>query len=136
MPCSLICGGSRSSRLFHSTTAAIPIQHILTVLGHSQPPTPLKTDNLTTMGFVYGNIRQKRSKSWNMIYHWLRDRQTQQQLNIFWERGINNYADYFTKHHATAHHCAQRGKYVRDKIQECLNLLRPARVSYYALKRR
>ena len=109
--------------IFHNATTAIPIRHILTVLGHPQPPTPLKTDNSTATGFVYDNIHQKRSKAWDMRYHWLRDRQTQRQFNIFWEKGVTNDADYFTKHHATTHHRAQRAKYVRDKLKECLNLL-------------
>ena len=114
--------------IFHNATTAIPIRHILTVLGHPQPPTPLKTDNSTATGFVYDNIHQKRSKAWDMRYHWLRDRLTQQQFNIFWEKGVTNDADYFTKHHATSHHRAQRAKYVRDKLKECLNLLSLARV--------
>ena len=114
--------------IFHNASTAIPIRHLLTVLGHPQPPTPLKTDNSTATGFVYDNIHQKRSKAWDMRYHWLRDRQAQQQFKIFWEKGTTNYADYFTKHHATAHHCAQRPKYVRDKLKECLNLLSLARV--------
>ena len=117
--------------IFHNASTAIPIRHILTVLGHPQPPTPLKTDNSTATGFVYDNIHQKRSKAWDMRYHWLRDRQAQQQFKIFWEKGTTNDADYFTKHHATAHHRAQRAKYVRDKLKECLNLLSLARVCCY-----
>ena len=111
------------SGIFHKATTAIPIRHILNELGHPQPATPLKTDNSTATGFVYDNIHQKRSKSWDMRYHWLRDCQTQNQFNIFWEKGANIEADYFTKHHPTAYHRAQRSKYVRDKLQTCLNLL-------------
>ena len=115
--------------IFHNAGMAIPIRHILQALNHPQPPTPLKTDNSTAAGFVYDNIHQKRSKSWDMRYHWLRDKQTQQQFNIFWEKGVNNDADYFTKHHPIFHHLAQRAKYVQDKLRECLHILSPARVS-------
>ena len=115
--------------IFHNAGMAIPIRHILQALNHPQPPTPLKTDNSTATGFVYINIHQKRSKSWDMRYHWLRDKQTQQQFNIFWEKGVNNDADYFTKHHPTTHHRSQRAKYVQDKLRECLHILSPARVS-------
>ena len=110
--------------IFHNATMAIPIRHILQTLNHPQPATPLKTDNSTAAGFVYDNIHQKRSKSWDMRYHWLRDKQTQEQFNIFWARGINNDADYYTKHHPTKHHRAQRPKYVQDKLKECLHILR------------
>ena len=110
--------------IFHNATMAIPIRHILQALNHPQPATPLKTDNSTAAGFVYDNIHQKRSKSWDMRYHWLRDKQTQEQFNIFWARAINNDADYYTKHHPTKHHRAQRPKYVQDKLKECLHILR------------
>ena len=101
--------------IFHNAGMAVPIRYMLESLNHPQPATPLKTDNSTATGFVYDNIHQKRSKSWDMRYHWLRDRQTQQQFNIFWDKGTNNNSDYYTKHHATRHHRSQRPKYVRDK---------------------
>ena len=105
--------------VFHNAKTAIPIRHILTQLGHKQPPTPLKTDNSTTAGFVNNNIHQKRSKSWDMKYHWLRDRQTQGQFNIYWDKGSNNHADYFTKHHPTKYHQEIRStrRYVRDRTE-------------------
>ena len=114
--------------IFHNASTAVPIRHILEALNHPQPPTPLKTDNSTATGFIYDNIHQKRSKAWDMRYHWLRDRQAQQQFKIYWEKGANNDADYFTKHHPTNHHRAQRPKYVRDNIKECIHLLCSARV--------
>ena len=119
---------AETAGIFHNTTTAVPIRHILQNIGHPQPPTPVKTDNTTATAFVYNNIHQKRSKSWDMRYHWLRDRQTQQQFNIFWEKGINNEADYFTKHHPTTHHRAKRPRYVRDYMIQCLQLLCSARV--------
>ena len=108
--------------IFHNATTAVPIRHILESLNHPQPPTPLKTDNSTATGFVYDNIHQKRSKAWDMRYHWLRDRSTQQQFNIFWHPGTDNDGDYYTKHHATTVHREQRAKYVRDKLIQFLKL--------------
>ena len=49
--------------VFHNTRMAIPIRHLLHSLGHTQPPTPIKTDNSTANGFIHDNIHQKRSKS-------------------------------------------------------------------------
>ena len=116
------------SGIFHNATTAIPIRHILTALNHPQPPTPLKTDNTTATGFVYNNIHQKRSKSWDMRYHWLRDKHTQQQFDIFWQSGATNEANYFTKHHPTKLHRNQRAKYVSDKLIQFLRMRCPARV--------
>ena len=112
--------------IYHNATQTIVIRRILEALGHQQPPTPLKTDNSTATGFVYDNIHQKRSKSWDMRYYWLRDKMNQMLFNIFWEKGTNNAADYFTKHHPTIHHRSMRNRYVRDRI----NCMRQCLVSY------
>ena len=58
-----------------------------------------------------------------MWYYWLWDRMTQQQFNIFWDKGVNNDADYYTKHHATVEHRAKRARYIRDKINLLLSTL-------------
>ena len=102
--------------VYHNAQTAIPIRTILQALGHIQPPTPIKTDNSTANGFIHDNIHQKRSKSWDMRYYWLRDRQTQQQFLFFWDKGKNNDADYFTKHHPTIYHRHKRSRYVQDRL--------------------
>ena len=100
--------------LFHNAGMTLSIRYFLQSMGHPQPPTPIKTDNSTAMGFVYDNIHQKRSKTWDMRYYWLRDRMNQKQFDIFWDKGSNNHADYWTKHHPTIHHRSTRNKYIHD----------------------
>ena len=107
---------AETAGVFHNAHTAIPLRTILTALHHPQPPTPLKTDNTTTTGFIHNNIHQKRSKSWDMRYFWLRDRATQKQFSFYWQPGICNYADYFTKHHPTIHHRQTRNKFVKDSL--------------------
>ena len=114
------------SGIYHNATQAIILRRILESLGHPQPPTPIKTDNSTAAGFVYDNIHQKRSKSWDMRYYWLRDKMNQLLFNIFWDKGTNNEADYFTKHHPTIYHRNMRNRYVRDK----LNMMKQYLVSH------
>ena len=97
--------------LFHNAQTAIMIRNAITELGHKQPPTPIKTDNSTANSFIHANMKQKRSKSWDMRYHWLRDRQTLEQFNFYWARGIYNHADYYTKHHSPQHHHKMRKQY-------------------------
>ena len=48
----------------------------------------------------------------DMRFHWLRDRQLQQQLRIYWRSGKLNLADYFTKHHPAAHHRNMRKEFL------------------------
>ena len=64
---------TETAGVFHNAQRAIPIRYILEQLGHAQPPTRIKADNSTTTGFIHNNIHQKKSKSWDMRYHWLRD---------------------------------------------------------------
>ena len=73
--------------VYHNAQTSIPLRTILQALGHLQPPTPIKTDNSTANGFIHDNIHQKRSKSWDMRYYWLRNRKTQQQFLFFWDKG-------------------------------------------------
>ena len=80
---------------------------------HPQPPTPVKADNSTAITFVNTNIKQKRSKAWDMRLNWLQEREKRiKEFKFYWDRGINNDADYHTKHHPPKHHLRERYKYV------------------------
>ena len=57
----------------------------------------------------------KKTKSSDIQYNWLRDREAQQQFHIHWHPGTNNDADYFTKHHLPNIHKEKRNYYVQDK---------------------
>ena len=98
--------------VFHNSQEAIILRNILDALGHPQPPTRVKTDNSTALSFVRNNIRQRRSKTWDMRWNWLRDDRTKQQISVYWDSGDNNDADYFTKHHPPSHHKISRPKYI------------------------
>jgi hypothetical protein len=67
---------------FHNAQSGAPLRVTLTELGHTQPPTPLRTDNSTANGIVNETIKQKRSKAMDMRYHWLTDRVRQKQFDV------------------------------------------------------
>ena len=98
-------------------------------MGHKQnQPTPIQTDNSTSAGFVNKNMQMRHSKAWDMNLHWLRDKENSKFFDVFWDNGPNNGADYFTKHHPTAHHRRVRldRKYIRDvhkDLQQKINSL-------------
>ena len=106
---------AETAGLFHNAQTAIPIRTTLEALGHKQQTTPIRADNSTASCFVNNNIQIKKAKTWDMRYHWLRDREAQDQFKIYWKRGEYNDADYFTKHHAITHHRTKRGDYLHDK---------------------
>jgi hypothetical protein len=94
---------------FHNAQSGAPLRVTLTELGHIQPPTPLRSDNSTAFGILNETLKQKRSKSMDMRYHWLSDRVRQKQFDVYWRPGCENLGDYHTKHHSAQHHKDMRG---------------------------
>jgi len=101
------CGG-----LFHNCQKAIIIRRALLALGHPQRSTQVHTDNSTASSFAHATMKSKRSKTWDMRWNWLREKLHQTIFNVKWNPGKNNRADYFTKHHAPAHHKEHRSFYI------------------------
>ena len=72
-------------------------------LGNPQSGTPIRTDNSTASGTMKGAIKQRHSKAIDMRFYWLKDRFGQKMFQIYWIPGNINLANYFSKHHPTAH---------------------------------
>jgi hypothetical protein len=107
---------------------AIPLRCCLEELGHKQPATCMRTDNQTAKGFIRGTIKQKRSRTFDRQFWWLKDRESQLQFKVIWEPGIYNLADYFTKHHPGSHHKKVRPIYLHEKtsptdLQGCIRIM-------------
>jgi hypothetical protein len=100
--------------LFINGQAACPIRTTLTELGHKQPPTIMVTDNECAQGIANDTVKQKRSKAIDMRFYWIRDRVAQNQFKICWQKGSDNLADYYTKHHPPAHHQRMRSRYLQQ----------------------
>jgi hypothetical protein len=81
-------------------------------MGHQQPATPIQADNACAVGLANDTVKQKRSKAIDMRFYWVRDRVKQGQFVIYWKKGGDNDADYFTKHHPPAHHRRMRSKFL------------------------
>ena len=102
--------------LYIMAREAVYIRIILEEMGHKQPPTPLQTDNSAACGVVNGKVQPKRTKAMDMRFHWLRNRECQEQFRIYWAPGKMNYADYWTKHHTAKHHAKTRKEYLTPQI--------------------
>jgi hypothetical protein len=94
--------------LYINACEAVPIRNLLQEMGHKQPKTPMQTDNSTALGVVNSNIQPRRTKSMDMRFYWLRDRDSQGQFRYYWKPGPTNLADYWTKHHPASHHIEKR----------------------------
>jgi hypothetical protein len=113
---------------FHNAQSGAQLRVTLTELGHIQPPTPLRTDNSTVVGILNETIKQKRSKSMDMRYHWLTDRVRQKQFDVYWRPGRENLGGYHTKHHSAQHHKEMRGLILQQAnslqvLRGCVKLL-------------
>jgi hypothetical protein len=49
---------------FHNAQSGAPLRATLTELGHTQPPTPLHTDNSTAVSILDQTIKQKDPTQW------------------------------------------------------------------------
>ena len=99
--------------LFENMRDAIKLRNILAdVGGYPQSASPTQTDNNCAEGIAHGTVKSKRSKAFDMRYHWVRDRVHQGQFDVYWSEGGHNLADYFTKDHPAAHHKAMRPYFI------------------------
>ena len=120
---------AETGALFLNAQAAVPLLTTLLEMGHPQPPTgtPLETDSATAVGILRSTVRMKRSKAFDMRYHWLGDRAQQKQFNIYWKPGSTNSGDYFSKHHPPAHHRKMRFVYLLRNISKSSSVTSSAR---------
>ena len=81
-------------------------------MGHDQAPKPEATDSSAGEEFFNNVIRQQCSIEIDIKFYWVRDRLWQGNFLVYWMSGGNNLAEYFTKHHLTIHHRAQRSTYL------------------------
>ncbi len=88
--------------LFINAQEAVHIRRILTELGHPQPKTLIQTNNSTAKGVINLTIQPKWTKSMDICFEWLKDREAKKQFQFFWQAEKTNLADYFMKHHPPA----------------------------------
>jgi hypothetical protein len=102
--------------LYIMAREAVYIRIILEEMGHKQPLTLLQTDNSMAEAVINGKVQSKLTKAMDMQFHWLRDRECQQQFRVYWRPGKMNYAGYWTKHHPATHHQNMRKEFLMPLI--------------------
>ena len=70
--------------LFYNRQVAEPICTCLEEMVYPQPIPPIKTDNSTAAGIVNSSVRQKKSKSMDMRFYWVKDRVSQKYFLVYW----------------------------------------------------
>ena len=113
--------------LFYNAKDGAMLRTILADLGHPQSATPIQTDNACAAGIVNSTVKQRRSKAIDMRFYWVRDRVEKGEFIVYWKRGAENDADYFTKHHSPSHHRKMRSRYLHEKPHANSPASRPLR---------
>ena len=75
---------AETGAIFLNGQQAIPIRTALLEMGHPQPPILIKTDSTTSYGILTGNMQRKRSKAFDMRFHFMRCRIKQNQYCLYW----------------------------------------------------
>jgi hypothetical protein len=109
--------------LFHNACDVVPLRTAPIEMGHPHPATPIQIDNACAAGISNETVKQHRSKAIDMRFYWIRDRIKQGQFLFYWAPGTDNLADYFTKHHSTAHHKLMRSRYLLELHKPVLTIL-------------
>jgi hypothetical protein len=74
IPCIVSSAGEAEyAALFAGAQHAVSLRTILADLGHPQPPTMLMCDNTCAIRIANDFIKQRRSKSIDMRFHWICD---------------------------------------------------------------
>jgi hypothetical protein len=103
--------------LYYGCKLAVPICTTLKEMGHPQlKRTMITTNNITAQGLTMGTMTPKASKLMDQCFHWLKCRNAQQKFLYLWRRGIDNCADYASKHHPAKHRQAVRSFYIQDTL--------------------
>jgi hypothetical protein len=106
-------GEAEYGSAYINAQCGVGLRHILIALGHPQPPTPILCDNEFAIGLATDTIKQRKSKSIDLRFHWIRDRIRQGQFTIHHLPGDQILADFFTKTLSAAKHQALMPRLVR-----------------------
>ena len=100
--------------LFIGGKSLLPLRYTLNDMDCLQPSTVIITDNAAAQGIANNTCKQRRSKSMDMRYHWIRDRVKLQDFKIVWRPGVESIADYLTKTQPVAMVLKMRKFFVKD----------------------
>ena len=83
--------------LYETARLLLPMRQYLTELGYPQPATLILCDNAVAVKLANDNLVEKKSKTFDMRFHWIKDRVQQGQFEVAWRKGSQNLSDIFTK---------------------------------------
>jgi hypothetical protein len=73
---------------------------------------PIQCNNATAVCIANNTVIQQQSQSMEMRCMWVGDKVSQEMFDLTWHPGIENLADYQSKHHVGSHHVKVRPFYL------------------------
>jgi hypothetical protein len=111
-----VCSSAAESEyaaLFLIGQHGIWLRNILQAMGYTQKqPTLIVCDNSCAVGIANRTVKMKQSKAINMRYHWIQEQIQNNVLQVSWIKGIDNFADFFTKALPVYQHQNSKSRYV------------------------
>ncbi len=98
--------------LYHNCQTGIIFRLTLTEMGHPQPKTPLHCDNAMAVGIANNSIKRQWPHSMEMRFFWVGNNIAQYMYDVSWHPGMENLADYQSKHLLGFHHVNVRPWYL------------------------
>ena len=113
----VVCSAAEAelAALFLNIREGKVLRLTLMELGHPQPPTPVHCDNSTAAGIANDSVKKQCSRSMEMRFFWVTEQVTNGTVDVQWHPGLENLADYFTKHFDTGHHVNARPWYLQER---------------------
>ncbi len=102
--------------LFMNSHEGMIFKATLEDLGHPQPPIPVHCNNVIAVGIANNIIKHQRLCAMEMKYFWTCEKDAQKIFLFKWHPGMENLADYQSKHHPGGHHTVVRPYYLHEKI--------------------
>ena len=97
---SVVCESTAEAEyaaLYETARLLLPMRQYLTELGYPRPATLILCDNAVAVKLVNDNLVEKKCKTFDMRFHWIKDRVQQGQFEVAWRKGSQNLSDIFTK---------------------------------------
>jgi hypothetical protein len=110
--CRCIRGGSRTRRIIPQLPNGIIFRLTLKEMSCPQPKTLVHCNNATAVGIANNSIKRQRSRSMEMRFFWVGDKIAQNMYDMSWHPGMENLANYQSKHCLGSHHVKVRPWYL------------------------
>ena len=90
---------SEIAGLFICAKSMVQLCQTLIEMGWTHPKSTIQCDNSTAVVVANDTFIQRKTKTINIQYHWLRCCESQGQFQLFWAPCANNLVEYSTKIH-------------------------------------